>query len=276
MRSDLRNELLDLPLRPMHGSRQQRIAILGGQVRSEQSNSRQVKTAVGQEAQEHRMLARGSSHRDAQVGLGLGQVQDVRAVREHRRRGFASKEPASVHFRDVLDDLGLDAARLSKQLRQAMQKLVVGHGCESLWLHAPMLVVRSDTMGPIAAYKRRHSRLYDANGRYRRASLGLRAVGLERPESGPTRFHDSPWTERVRRGSGAELCPDRVRDRQQGCEGAIVARASRTRRNRDVHDSKSSASPRSRRGNDHRHQAREDRGQSGAASRCCAAPRRCR
>ena len=135
----------------MDGSRQQRIAILGGQVRSEQSHSRQVKTAFGQVAPEHWMPARGSSHRDAQVGLGLGQVQDVRAVRKHRRRGFASKEPASVHFRDVLDDLGLDAARLLKELSQAMQKLVVRRGCESLGLHAPMLGARSDTIGPLAA-----------------------------------------------------------------------------------------------------------------------------
>lgn len=41
----------------------------------------------------------------------LGEVQDVRRVAEHRRRGLPKIEPAPVHFGDVRNELRLDSFR---------------------------------------------------------------------------------------------------------------------------------------------------------------------
>ena len=72
------------------------------------------------------MLSRGAGGGDAQVGLGLGEVEDLGAVREHRGRGLAGVEPARVDLADVSDEVGLVATGLAEQIRQATEQLVVG------------------------------------------------------------------------------------------------------------------------------------------------------
>ena len=72
------------------------------------------------------MLPGRPGGRDAQVGLGLGEMETLRAVGEHGRRGLTGVEPARVHLADVGDEVGLGAARLAKQLGQASEELVVG------------------------------------------------------------------------------------------------------------------------------------------------------
>ena len=74
------------------------------------------------------MLARGPRDRDPQVGLGLGEVEALGAVDEHRGRGFAGVEPALVDLADVRDEVGLDAARVGHELAEAAEQLVVGDG----------------------------------------------------------------------------------------------------------------------------------------------------
>jgi hypothetical protein len=64
----------------------------------------------GEPRQQRRMLPRRSRDRDAQVRLGLGQVQDAGRVHEHRGRGLAQVEAPRVHLAHVRDQLGLDAA----------------------------------------------------------------------------------------------------------------------------------------------------------------------
>ena len=82
------------------------------------------------------MLPRRPGRRNAEVGLGLGKVQDVRAVDEHRRKGIAGIEPSFVHLGDVRDDVGLDAPGLARKLGQAVEQFVVRDRLErSLLLH---------------------------------------------------------------------------------------------------------------------------------------------
>ncbi len=72
------------------------------------------------------MLSRGAGGGDAEIGLGLGEVEDVGAPREHRGRGFAGVQPSSVDLADVSDEVGLVATGLTEQIRQATEEIVVG------------------------------------------------------------------------------------------------------------------------------------------------------
>jgi hypothetical protein len=72
------------------------------------------------------MLSRGAGGGDSEVGLGLGEVEDLGAVGEHRGRGFAGVEPAAVDLADVSDEVGLVATGPIEQIRQATEQLLVG------------------------------------------------------------------------------------------------------------------------------------------------------
>jgi hypothetical protein len=132
--SDLRDQLQDLTLGLVGGSLQEPVSVLAGEVRSQLVDCRQVKTAIRLHGQEHRMQPRRPGCRNAEIGLGLGEVQDVHAVGEHRREGLAGKEPSLLHLRDVGDDVGLDAPGLAHELGQAVEQLVVRDGLERSFL----------------------------------------------------------------------------------------------------------------------------------------------
>jgi len=82
---ELRDQLLDLPLGLARGRLQKLLPILPGQVRGQLGDAGQVQAPVGQHLQEHRMLPRGAGGGDAQVGLGLREMEHLRAVRKHGR-----------------------------------------------------------------------------------------------------------------------------------------------------------------------------------------------
>ena len=90
------------------------------------------------------MLARRPCGRDAQVGLVLGKVKDLRAVDEHGVTGLTGIQPALVDFTDVRDQLALDAARLTQQRREALEKLVVGQRAEAEGGDGRRYVVHND------------------------------------------------------------------------------------------------------------------------------------
>jgi hypothetical protein len=69
---------------------------------------RQVKTAIPQHGQDDRMLPRRTGRRNTEIGLGLGEVQDLHAVGEHRGEGLAGIELSLLHLGDVGDDVGLE------------------------------------------------------------------------------------------------------------------------------------------------------------------------
>ena len=65
------------------------------------------------------MLSRGAGGGDPKIGLGLGEMKDLGAVRKHRGRGFAGVEPAPVDLANVGDEGGLVATGLTEEIRQA-------------------------------------------------------------------------------------------------------------------------------------------------------------
>jgi hypothetical protein len=70
----------------------------------------EVELPVAQHREENRVLARGAGRGDAEVGLGLREVQGLGTVREHRGECFAGVEASFVCFGDVVDEVGLHAA----------------------------------------------------------------------------------------------------------------------------------------------------------------------
>jgi len=102
------------------------------------------------------MLARCSGHQDAQPGLGLGEVQDLRAVREHRRSSLAGVELARVDLSDVGDEVGLDTSGLTRQVGQTAEQLVVRNGSQTRFVsHAQSMGGTPARSGPFASSKRR-------------------------------------------------------------------------------------------------------------------------
>ena len=102
------------------------LAVFPGEVGRQECDPAQVKAPVAQHREDHRVLAGGPRHGDAQVGLRLREVQGVRAIREHRREGLAREEPSGVHLGDVGDQLALDTARLREDLGQPGEEIVIG------------------------------------------------------------------------------------------------------------------------------------------------------
>jgi hypothetical protein len=72
------------------------------------------------------MLPRGASGGDAEVGLGVREMEALRAVREHRGRGLTGVEPARVDLADVGDEVGLGVAGVAQQIGESAEQLVVG------------------------------------------------------------------------------------------------------------------------------------------------------
>jgi len=62
----------------------------------EDRDAAQVKAAIPEQREEHRVLPGGASNSDAEVRLGLREVENFGCVFEHRRASLASKEPAIV------------------------------------------------------------------------------------------------------------------------------------------------------------------------------------
>ena len=125
-----RQRLLDLPLGPVDGSREEEIAVQGCEVRRELGDAGEMEPTVGEHVQEHGVLTGRPGRGDAQVGLGLGEVKDVHAIDEHRGGGLAGVETSSLDLGDVGDEIGLGAARLAQKVDESAEELVVGEGFE--------------------------------------------------------------------------------------------------------------------------------------------------
>src|SRR5262249_30714236 len=125
-RRNLGHDLLDLALRLVDGSREQSVPVLSRENRRQLADAAQVEPAVRQHLEEDWVLPSGLGDREPELGLALGEVKDVRAVREHRRDGVASVEVSGFHLADVGDERGLDTARLPEEIGEAGEQLVVG------------------------------------------------------------------------------------------------------------------------------------------------------
>ena len=71
------------------------------------------------------MRAGRSGGCDAQIRLGLGKMQDLGAVGEHRGRGFPGIESSFVHLAEMGHEVGLQAAGPMQELGKAAEQLVV-------------------------------------------------------------------------------------------------------------------------------------------------------
>ena len=92
-----------------------------------------------------------------------------------RGRGFASVEPALVHFANVGDELGLDSPRVQKQGSQATEQLVVRElGEPDVALHGPNVHLTQDRVGPIGGVRTEARR---RTTRRRGVARGNRSVG---------------------------------------------------------------------------------------------------
>jgi hypothetical protein len=110
-RRQLGDEFDDPTLGQVCRSHEQLVPVLPREERHELRDPAQVQAAVGEHRQQPRVLASRARDRDAQVGLGLGEVEPLGAVDEHRRAGLADVEPARIDLAEVSDEVGLDAAR---------------------------------------------------------------------------------------------------------------------------------------------------------------------
>jgi hypothetical protein len=135
-RGDLCDELLDLPFGSVSRTLEQAIRVLAVEVGGESDNSAQVQPAIPEHRLDLRELAGGTSHRDAEIGLGFREVKDLRAVSEHRGGGFTRVESALVDLADVGDEVGLDSAGFVDEYGQAPKKRVVGNPLRGNAVHA--------------------------------------------------------------------------------------------------------------------------------------------
>jgi hypothetical protein len=120
------------------GSLQQLVPVLEREVRGQHGDGGQVETAIRQHRQEHGVFPGCTGHRNAEIGLGLGKVQDLPDVTEHRGKCLAGIEPSLLHLGDVGDDVRLDSTGLAHERGQALEQFVVRDRLErSLVFHSP-------------------------------------------------------------------------------------------------------------------------------------------
>jgi hypothetical protein len=105
LRGQLGNQLVDRSLREVSCSREHSFGILIVEVRSEASRAAQVQPAVGEHREDKRVAAEEAGHRDAQVGLGVREMEPLGRVRVHRRACFAQVETARIHLGQMGDQL---------------------------------------------------------------------------------------------------------------------------------------------------------------------------
>jgi hypothetical protein len=129
----LGHDLLDLTLGLVHGARQKSDPVLGREVGRQLRDPREVQPAVREHGQNVRVRTRRPRHRDPEVGLVLGQVENVRAVDEHRWSSEAGVEPPRLHFPDVGDDVRFHGTGLAQEIAESLQEVLVGKGIEQLF-----------------------------------------------------------------------------------------------------------------------------------------------
>jgi hypothetical protein len=91
-----------------------------------------VHAAVAEPVEQSLVAPSRARDGDAPVGLGLGQVEHLCAIGEHRREGVPAEESALLDLSDVRDEVGLDAAVLGDELGEPVDQHVVGNGTKRI------------------------------------------------------------------------------------------------------------------------------------------------
>jgi hypothetical protein len=107
-------------------TRKQPVAVLRREDPYEDGDPAHVEAAVGEHLEQDGVPPRGPSHADPAEGFALGEVQDARAIPEHRGASEASVEMPEVHLGDVRDQRRLGAARLAGDVGKPGEELIVG------------------------------------------------------------------------------------------------------------------------------------------------------
>jgi len=116
----------------MAGGRDQPVEVLGVEHRREASNRCERKRPVLELLEQQRKSPHRARDLDPRVGGGLREVEQFRAVGEHRRATEAQIQPPKLDLGQVGDEVGRSRALLRRQLMDALVQLVVGERGEQV------------------------------------------------------------------------------------------------------------------------------------------------
>ncbi len=106
-------------------AREQPVAVVRGEGPDQDGDAADMESPVGEHLQQDGMPPRRPGHADPAEGLALGEVQDPRAVPEHRRAGEAGVETPDVDLGDMGDERGLGATGPAGYVGERGKELVV-------------------------------------------------------------------------------------------------------------------------------------------------------
>jgi len=126
LRSQTRNQRLDLPLASSPSKCHELIEVIGPQVRSEQPRRAQVQGGVGQQVEDGGKAETQASGFDTVVGSVLGEPERPRAVGEERAIALGEVEPASVELGQVADQLDRGLSLSPREDNDPSKQLRIG------------------------------------------------------------------------------------------------------------------------------------------------------
>jgi hypothetical protein len=121
-----RDNLLDLSFAFVGCLAKNHSVVLWCEMWSQQPDGTEVEDAIGEERQDHWEPPRRARGFDPVVRGVLSEMQDLRAVREHRRRALREVEPPRIELRERGDQMRSRVAFTSGQTRHFSNQLAVG------------------------------------------------------------------------------------------------------------------------------------------------------
>ena len=126
LRSQARDQQLDVALAHVPRGIEQFEMICGRQMRSEKTHRREVQRSIGQPVEDYRKTSRQSRSFDAQVGSMLRQVQPLHAVGEQRRVSLSRVQLPRVHFHEQRDQLRRRVSLACNCTLELCQQIAIG------------------------------------------------------------------------------------------------------------------------------------------------------
>jgi hypothetical protein len=115
----------------MRRTLEQSLSIDRVEMRSEHGDRRQVEAAIREHRKDNGKPPRHPSHRDAQVGLCVGQMKPRGRVDMHGRARFSCMKPSPVHLGQMPDQLSLATPGSPNDLLEAGQQRIIGQRLEA-------------------------------------------------------------------------------------------------------------------------------------------------
>ena len=124
--SQMRAAVFDLPLALVRRFAKDVTVILLRQMRRQEPDGAQMDPSVGEEGQDHWKPSRRARRFDPVVRGVLGEVQNLRAVREHRRAALPEVEPPRIELRECGDQASSGLRFTSGEPQHLGDQLFVG------------------------------------------------------------------------------------------------------------------------------------------------------